>query len=92
MRWLLVIGILLVLFGPLRRWARRHWALLLSVLAGAVSGFVLGILTIAATGARSLCPGLPVVWALLWAIAFAKGGPAWLRHMEKDGKDEPSSR
>ena len=83
MRLLLIIILLALLFGPLRPWVGRHWAFLVSIVAGAVFGFVLGALVIGSGGGPAF---LPVLWALVGAAAFAHGGPAILRHIGKDGR------
>lgn len=90
MKWLLVIIVIVILLGPLRRWTGRHWAFLLSVMAGAAFGFLAGLFVIAKAGCSF--PGLPLLWALVGAIAAARVGPAVLRHIERDGKNGHASR
>ena len=82
---LLVLCVVILLLGPLRHWAGRHWALLVSVAGGAVSGFVLGAVLAGRFGAPAFTPLLA---GLIGALAAGQSGPAWLRHIEKDGKDE----
>ena len=91
MKWLIFIGVAVTLLGPLRRWVGRHWAFLLSTIAGAALGFVLGAWVLALGGGGSSAAALPLLWGLVGAIAVGRAGPAWLRHMEKDGKDGRSS-
>lgn len=90
MKWLLVIGVIILLLGPLRRWVGRYWAFLLSVLAGAAFGFFGGTFVMAKAGCSY--PGLPLLWALVGAIAAGRVGPAVLRHIERDGKNGRVSR
>jgi hypothetical protein len=90
MRWLLVILVIVMLLGPFRRWIGRHWAFLLSVIAGAAFGFFLGTWVINTCG--SPFPGLPLLWALVGAIAAGRVGPKVLRDIERDGKNDQSSR
>lgn len=92
MRWLWLIGIVVVPLGPLRPWVGRHWALLISVIAGALFGFVLGAFALATGGTDHSIVPLPLLWGLIGAIAVGRVGPAWLRHIEKDGKNERSPR
>jgi hypothetical protein len=82
MKLLLIILVIVILLGPLRKWAGRHWAFLFSAFAGAITGFAIGTI-LTRFGAPPFTP-------LLGAIAFAiEGGwlvPEILRHIEKDGK------
>jgi len=89
MRWLFAIMLLVLLAGPLRPWLGRHWAFLLSVVAGAMFGLVLGAIAAGVAGGPAF---LPLLWAAVGAIAGGQSGPTWLRHIEKDGKDDRSSR
>lgn len=89
MRLLLVITVLLLL-GPLRRWVGRHWAFLLSVIAGGAFGLLLGAWVVGTCGSSHA--GLPLLWAVVGAIAAARVGPSILRDIEKDGKNGKSSR
>ena len=89
MGWLLLIILPVLLLGPLRRWVGRHWALLISAVVGGILGLVLGSMLIAKTGGPAF---LPLLWAAAGAIVLGQSGPAWLRKIERDGKDERSSR
>ena len=89
MGWLLILLAVVLLEGPLRNWAGRHWALLLSATVGAVFGYVVGsILT-------AMSPTMPCFTPLLGAVVCgidaALAGPAWLRHIEKDGRNGDAS-
>lgn len=90
MKWLLAIIVIVILLGPLRRWTGRHWAFLVSVLAGAAFGFFAGAFVMAKAGCSFA--GLPLLWALVGAIAAGRVGPAVLRQIQKDGKNEQSPR
>ena len=90
MKWLLVIGVIVLLLGPLRHWVGRHWAFLISIIAGAAFGFLMGAWAMARSGHSY--PGLPLLWALVGAIAAGRVGPAVLRRIERDGKNGHSSR
>jgi hypothetical protein len=90
MRLLLAILFVVMLFGPLRRWIGRHWAFLLSVIAGAAFGFFLGSWVVGSLGCS--VPALPLLWAIVGAIAVGRLGPAWLRNIERDGRNGRSSR
>jgi len=83
MTWLLIVGLILFL-GPLRRWAGRHWAFLTSVALGALCGWILGAVVFGMCGGN---PIVPLLWAIVSAVAFARVGPAVLRKIDKDGKD-----
>jgi hypothetical protein len=87
MKLLFAIFVLVLLFGPLRPWVGRHWAFLLSIIAGGAFGFFLGLLAVGPS-----CPFLPFLWGLVGAIAAARTGPSILRKLQKDGRDEHSSR
>ena len=89
MGWLLVIGVGVLLLGPLRNWAGRHWALLVSVVAGGTGGMLLGGFLVAKGGGPAQ---LMLIVPVLCAIACGKSGPRWLRTIEKDGKDDTPSR
>ncbi len=89
MAWLISILALVLLLGPLRRWAGRHWALLLSLAAGAVFGFVVGSVL---TAMSPVPPWTPWLGAAACAVAAAESGPCWLRRMSRDGRsgeDDP---
>jgi len=75
----------ILLIGPLRHWVGRHWALIASVAAGGLAGWIVGALLLARTGAPA--PFLPLAGAVIGAVACGQSGPAWLRKMEKDGKE-----
>jgi len=83
MTWLILIVVVVLVLGPLRRWTGRHWAFLLCVAAGAIIGFVIGSVLLAFS---PLPPYVPLLSAAFWAVALGREGPAWLRHMEKDGR------
>ncbi len=89
MKWLFVILIILLL-GPLRHWVGRHWALLLSTVAGAIIGSFIGGYIAAKCG--DSYGWLPLAGALIGAIAASNLGPEWLRYVERDGKNARSSR
>lgn len=84
MKWIWMILAIALLLGPLRRWMGRHWALGISVIAGAVFGYVLGALVTGPWGGSD--PHLPLIWGLVGAIASGNVGPRWLRHISEDGK------
>lgn len=90
MKWLLVICVIVLLLGPLRHWVGRHWAFLVSIIAGAALGSFMGAWVIARSG--SSYPGLPLLFALIGAIAAGRVGPAVLRQIERDGKNGHASR
>jgi hypothetical protein len=90
MKLLLVIMVLVLLFGPLRRWAGRHWALLLSTSAGAVIGLFIGGFITAKCGPAY--GWLPLAGALTGAFVAIGLGPKWLRDIERDGKNGRSRR
>ena len=83
MTWLILIVVVVLVLGPLRRWTGRHWAFLLCVTAGAVIGFVIGSVLLAFA---PLPPYVPLLSALLWAVALGGEGPACLRRIERDGR------
>jgi len=85
MRWLGLIVLLVLLLGPLRRWAGRHWALLLSAAGGAIAGLILAS-ALAAMG--NVPPYTPLVAAVVGAVAFGRAGPGVLRRLEKDGRHD----
>jgi len=87
MRLLLAIIVLAIFLGPLRPWVGRHWAFLVSVTFGSVIGFCFGAFLLATTGA-SCFAALPLITALIGAVAAGQSGPSLLRHIGKDGKDE----
>ena len=82
MKLLLVIIVIIMLLGPLRHWAGRHWAFLVSVVGGAIAGFVLGAI-LTRFGAP---PVTPLVGAIAVAIECSRLSPELLRQIEKDGK------
>jgi hypothetical protein len=83
MKSLLLIGIIIMLAGPFRRWVGRHWALLVSVASGAILGFVFGSVLTCKFGAPAFTPLLA---GFMGAVAAGQSGPAWLRQIEKDGR------
>ena len=87
--WFIGIVIIVLLLGPLRPWVGRHWALLISVTAGAMFGWILGTIVIAQSGTP---PFMALLWSVVAAIAFGGSCPAWLRKLAGDGRDEQSSR
>lgn len=89
MKWLLLVALVVLLLGPLRRWVGRHWAFLLSVVAGAVFGSIAGAFMVTKLEAP---PITSLFSALICAIAAGRSGPSLLREIEKDGRDESSSR
>ena len=89
MAWLLIILVTVLLIGPLRRWAGRHWAFLTSASFGAVFGYVVGSVLLAMS---PTIPSLaPLVGAIVCGIEAGLAGPAWLRHIERDGKNGDAS-
>jgi hypothetical protein len=86
MGWLLPILLIVLLLGPLRRWAGRHWALLIAAAAGGGFGWLMGTLVTGTLG--SPVPFLPLLWALVGAAAGAQAGPALLRRLARDGEDD----
>ena len=90
MKWLFVFGLLALLLGPLRRWLGRHWALLVSVLFGALVGWVWGSFITMKLGPQN--PLIPLVCAIALAIMCGRSGPKWFRRIERDGKNGNSSR
>ncbi len=89
MRTFLLIVIFVLLFGPLRPWLGRHWAFLLSVIAGAIGGLLIAGLVMRSSGCAT--PALPLLFAVVGAIAAGQAGPAWLRRIQKDGRDDKRS-
>jgi uncharacterized membrane protein len=79
---LLIILVIVILLGPLRKWVGRHWAFLFSIFAGAIAGFVIGTI-LTGFGAPSFTP---LLGAIACAIECGQWGPELLRHIEKDGK------
>ena len=80
---LFMIVVLVLLLGPLRPWAGRHWAFLTSVALGIGSGYLLGTFL-----TRYGLPALtPVLGALAGAVALGDSLPVILRQIEKDGRD-----
>ena len=90
MKWIGIILLAAVLLGPLRRWIGRHWALLISIVFGAGAGFIAAAVLNAKCG--GIYPFLPLIGILVGAIGAGQAGPAWLRHIEKDGRNGQSSR
>ena len=85
----LILLTFVLLAGPLRPWVGRHWAFLLSATVGAVFGCVVGsILTAMSPGIPRLTP---LIGAIVCGIEAALAGPAWLRHIEKDGRNGDAS-
>jgi len=91
MRMFLGLVLFVLLLGPLRPWVARHWALLLSILAGAGGGFMVGALVLRSSGGGADLAMLPLLGALIGAVVLGDVGPAWLRRIEKDGNNDPSS-
>ena len=89
MRTFLLIGIIVLLLGPLRPWLGRHWAFLLSVIAGTIGGLFVAGLVMRSSGRAT--PALPLLFAIVGAIAAGQAGPAWLRRIQKDGKNDKRS-
>ncbi len=81
----IVILALIVLLGPLRRWAGRHWALLTSVGLAAVAGWWLGSLLSSFSANLSYAP---IIGAIVFAIEALHHGPSFLRKLEEDGRKE----
>jgi len=79
---MVVLGVLLL--GPLRHWAGRHWALLASLAFGAAFGFVVGSILSTRFG---LTPLAPLIGAVACGIEAAGTLPAGLRRLSRDGKD-----
>ena len=90
MKLLLLIPVLVLLLGPLRPWVGRHWSFLLSIFIGAVAGFVIGTKMNGDLG--HAFPAAPLIGALIGAAAIGHIGPSILRNIERDGKNENSSR
>jgi hypothetical protein len=86
MRLLLVIVVLLLACGPLRPWVGRHWALLLSMIVGAILGLLAAGWVM--THTKQTFPGLALLFAVIGAVAVGLDGPAFLRRLEKDGKND----
>lgn len=84
MKLLLIIFVIVILLGPLRKWAGRHWAFLFSVCTGAIAGFILGTI-LTRFGAP---PITPLLGTIAFAVESGRLGPEILRHIEKDGKNE----
>ena len=83
MKWLLLIAVIVLLLGPLRPWFGRHWAVIVSLTAGALFGLTAGMIYVHHSGS-------PAWLALLTTSIFASAalyyGPPWLRKIQKDGK------
>ena len=86
MTWLLLLMAAVLLAGPLRPWVGRHWAFLVSVLSGAAFGALFGGILAGIYGPP--VPYLPLVFAAVCAVAAGRAGPAWLRRVQKDGKED----
>lgn len=84
MGWLVLLGVVVLLLGPLRPWVGRHWAFLGSTILGGALGLLAGAWALGACGAS--IPFLPLLWALVGAIALGRAGPAWLRKIAQDGR------
>ncbi len=69
---------------------RTFVELLIWVLAGGAFGLLAGAWVVGMSGCS--LPALPLVWAVVGAIAAARVGPKILRDIEKDGRDGHSSR
>jgi len=89
MKWILAIVVILMLLGPLRPWFGRHWAFLLSIVGGAVFGFVWAAFVLSKVGYSH--PFVPLFSGIIVAIATGRYGPAILRRIERDGKNGQSS-
>lgn len=85
--WIVIVGVLLL--GPLRRWFGRHWAFLASATGGALFGLVLGALVLRTCGGPAY---LPLLWGAVGAIALGHRGPSVLRRIERDGRDDGTTR
>jgi peptidoglycan/LPS O-acetylase OafA/YrhL len=82
MKFLLAFMVIVLLLGPLRHWAGRHWAFLVSLIGGATAGFILGSILIK-FGAPTY---VPLLAAIIFAVECARFGPEMLRDIEKDGR------
>jgi hypothetical protein len=87
--FLIIFAVLLC--GPLRPWARRHWTLLVSLPIGALAGGWLGSYLAARL---TNMPFLPLAGALIGAFAAVIEGPAALRRWlnECGGNDHDTRR
>ncbi len=79
-----MIVLFLLICGPLRPWVGRHWALLVSTIAGGLLGLIAASWVMQATG--HILPGLALICATLGAIVCGKEGPVVLRNLQNDGK------
>ena len=89
MRLLIIIVALVLLLGPLRHWAGRHWGCLLSLVIGGLFGLLMGAWVVGSCGGPAF---LPLLWAAVGAIAFARTLPAHLHKLGKDGRDDDTPR
>ena len=85
MGWLMLLGVVVLLIGPLRPWVGRHWAFLVSAVLGGGLGFLAGAWVLGTCGTS--VPFLPLLWAAVGAIALGRAGPAWLRRISNDGRN-----
>jgi len=85
MAWVILIIVAVLLLGPLRHWAGRHWALLASMAFGAGFGFVVGSILSSRFG---LTPLAPLIGAVACAIEAVRLLPCELRRLSWDGRDQ----
>ena len=83
MKWLIFLAVAVLLLGPLRKWAGRHWAYLVSVTIGTIAGLAVGAWHVRTAGAPAH-HGL--LFVLVFALGVGHGLPGLLREIEKDGK------
>lgn len=84
MGWAIVLIVAVLLLGPLRHWAGRHWALLVSMAFGAGFGFVVGSILSSRFGMTPLAPLIGAIACAIEAVAFL---PCQLRRLSRDGRD-----
>ncbi|MCX6072003.1 MAG: hypothetical protein NTU91_14290 [Chloroflexi bacterium] len=84
MEWVFLIIVAVLLLGPLRHWAGRHWALLVSIAVGAGFGFVFGSILSSRFGVTPLAPLIGAIACAIDAVAFL---PCQLRRLSRDGRD-----
>ena len=83
MKWLLILGLILMA-GPLRRWASWDRAFLAAVALAAVCCWVVGAVVFGVFSGDTI---VPPGWAFIAVIALAFCVPALLRKIGKKGKD-----